>query len=496
MPFDTPDGQDSNHIHSGDTRIWGALSDLVMVKQMDIYTVPDSIMTFTPDGLKEKDKTETPGVDPDEEPESPGEEESEPADPMAGARRIRRPTRATLNLDKIWMCQSYRQPTRPVPFSKADEHNARTGKADDSGMNPVNMGALGKLTDIFRVSIASNFPPDSPLYPGVPEGAPDFEDESHSYNDQFGSGPFDEDKKFDRSRIVFGRLEIRISAHFYQRDRRSGPLEFDSRTLWPRDEAEVVDEGGAGTGEFSSLYPEGTARSEDLDYRFVESAFELKFTDEFDPAISDLATEDDLEKVKDEVFPDLDAVGMAGQVLVGKLLFNPGFHSWGVAVSIPRKENCYILDPGLATGTFYETDGVFTKPSVFETVEGFADGEKVKIDDRISIFLGVAPGSDPFTADVLFPKCPGPLKDEVVWDCEVTSAVRHISCEEIGSQTIQERFITLADRHNSLLNEIDRIFCILKYVSFNLEKISDASAAETYEEFVMGLGFSLEICKK
>ena len=453
MPASAPDGQDSNHVHSGDPRIWGAISDLVIVKQMTIDTVPDEVMAFTPDGIKEVDTIEVP--------------EGEPPEPPSPGRRVERTTRATLNLDKAWVTQHHRDPRRPIPFSKADEHNARTGKSDDSGMNPVNMGALGKLSDIFRISVAENYPPGSELAPPVPDGEPDFKDSSWSYNDQFGSGPSIGDTEaerdlFSRTNIIFGRLEIRIAAHFYQNDRRSGPLGF-GQELWPRDEAEILDESGEGTGDFTSYYPGGTARAVELDYRFVESAFELTYTG--DPALLPIADESAFDRtLVSPLGPPV--IGLAGQILTGGFLFNPDLHAWGIAVSIPRKADCYVLRSDLVKATKVEISGTFLEPGPYSDDEV---ATTTTMDDRIFIFSGL-PDDDGVPT---LPKCPGPLVEGATWLCETTTATDFIDCEELGELNIQDRFLTIADRFNSVINELDRIHCIMKYLDFNIENIVD-----------------------
>jgi hypothetical protein len=461
MPFDKPDSQDSNHIHSGDPRIWGVLSDLVIVKETQSFTVPDDQMKYTPDGLPEK-VVPPPGSETEEEPiedDPPAEPPPEPSPLTDGIRIVERAPRASLNLDKGWVVQSYLDPARPRKYSRATDYNARTGKADDSGMNPVKMGAVGKLTDIFRVSVADNVTKGSALTPTPPAGEALPYDLHYSYNDMFGTGaPGSPD-------IRFGRLEIRITAHFYQGDRRSGPLTF-LPVQWPRDEAETVifdpdaDPDAEPESEFSTHLPGGIPRICELDYRFVESAVAKAFPEDLggvDPDLVELVDAEPGEGL------DLFTEGLRGEVLCGALLFDPRFHAWGVVVSIKRRPNCIVTNFDIAAETKVDVDGTLIDPG--EEFDELIEAETLTLDDRVFFFSGL-PAPD--TGVPALPKCAIIEPPTKKWDCSALGSASYIECAELGGLSLQDRWVMLADRHNALLNEIDRIYCIIKTLDVNI----------------------------
>lgn len=420
------DGQDSNEIFSGDTRIWGVLSDMLSIKEMSIGTVSDKFMRFTPDGIPEIP------FDPDDPPES----EADIDTGSLGERIIPRVTRAGINLDKAYVIQHYLEPTRPQKFGRDTEYNARSGMAGDAGMNPSEMGAIGKFTDIFRVSIAKN----TPIPPTVTgTGGSSVDDDAalaeayesrSSYNDLFGAFP-------GRKDLLYGRFEIRITAHFYKSDQRTGPL-FFSGFSWPRDS----DEDG------ETVFPRGIDRPVELDQLKVESTAKLTET-------TIEATEFEEEKIE-----TTKKTRMSGQILTGAFAFNRTHHAWGILVSLPAIDNCNILNEDLIAATFEEdptVKDIFIDPKDSPTPFEEHDAG-VTIDERIKVFSE--------------PKCPDIETLGFDTICETSLLTSYLPCEEVSSQSYNNRWITITDRFNSLLNEIDHLYCIVKALDFKIEKLA------------------------
>lgn len=426
MPDDINDRPDPTRIHSGDHRVWGEITDLIIVKDLSIRLNDPELRSWTP-GLKE-------GLDSDE---------------------FHRPVRSTINLDKIYVTQTYVDRTRPIPYNDATEWNQRSSDPAAQALNPSFVAAIGKLTDLFTVSVARNSPPTGDWPTDI-----DSYDEHYSFNDDFGRGYQAGIEGEDTNpNVIFGRFEIRADAHIYLNDRRSGPLHI-SQDQWPRNDYE---------DRADDLGFDRPFRDVELDYRFVESVINQIPDPAFDPGLPV------------HLVPAIDdpseEVGMAGQVLTGKVIMNPRFHAWGIAVSIPRRGDCGFEDTSLVVATSPEIDG---STGIFLSADA-------TVDDRVSAFS--------------VPKCPAPLKDGITWKCAATLATAYLSCTDVSKLGMADRFIVLTDRINSLLNEIDRLYCITKYVDFNVEKIVDwidifkinLAAAADFDEFkasMLGVSFT------
>lgn len=133
--------------------------------------------------------------------------------------------RFMLDLDQGWVAQTAFRAKKPLIEDRKTEsfldeteptEAARPEPEKRLGLNKSGVGAMARLQDVFRISIATTEGVSPPHL---------------IHNDRFGSSTH-EVEGGDLSPLLFmGRLEIRVGAHFYRDDLRTGQLNFTTRAI-------------------------------------------------------------------------------------------------------------------------------------------------------------------------------------------------------------------------------------------------------------------------
>lgn len=354
-----------------------------------------------------------------------------------------RPDRLALDLDSAWVSQTFSQRGRAAPFERSTETGLLVGEEfGQSGLDPetekelpgVNasrVGAFAKLSDLFRISIEEPPEPPEPIDPEAdpPDPIP------RIWNDRFGhllifppgTDPPLDDEAAEGSKVpveeveaFFGRLEHRTSGHYWMNPRRTGPMMF-----------------------------------EDFDSNFQTKVVDVR--DPEDPSMTIGVTVVDEDALLFPWFvnemPAFESgVEMNGEMIAGYLTYNPFWRAWQVQVGI-RPRLCTLINADIKTATGFLTidDRVddfeaFACP-VISGSSGTGTGTETGTETGVEI-LPITCGRDGF-------------------------ANPPIRCSEIGPSSYQERFITLTDRYNGLLLEIDKIWCALKHLDDAFENKED-----------------------